>query len=601
MMSRLSLAEKYEQAKKENTTHYLRGSPVLTNSRRLPEENPSLAKYTKLEPVRSPDGGRFLTYGLKSYDFKDTKKPRTPYYSDVRKQYKLPGHYGSPIKAISTPLRARRPTRLYKLLPHLPDSRKDTFSHINGVKKDRPWETKQAGGSGILKRFRSFISRFSIEAHEQDDTSYKQLSNSAKGLLDIPRDSEYRLRKAVNFEEAIKTPPRKGIRDAYQIDDLDEVDLGVKLARARQEETRRNREQAELKSKYEEAKREGDDMRESYERKLYLLKRDHEAKEHELTMTIQELSQRASHRYQELGQEKLMEIQSAVLKENESFLIHQKATEDRLALLNKRIELREAELRQKEARIEELAAKIPRKAQSSFLEVAESPIRPDFVGAKTKISRSLETNKEEFELNEATLKQELDTVVQAIRMNDVEVVQFYDIMQRISERILNKREKLSYMETRLLDNLDRLVSSLDEHINYPPRPAGGLRARFVEYSNFFAEFDDLYTTQHATAKQTYNEEVMGGIAESFAKLRKSLFSKLTKRAIHLQDLENQFKREKVSEHNYDDYKVEQVVKILKNKADTLTQQKDTVELLQIHNGLTKKLKDIQTIMENDSQ
>lgn len=604
MVNRLSLAGKYAQFQKEEESKNFQLSPPPLRLRTSLLASPLISRYQKLDRTkRSP-----ITYKYLSYD---STKRASPYVNDVRK-LKVSGQFGSPIKVVSTPMRSKRPSRLYKVLPYreLPrrTGRTEFTNHSYGVRKDRAWEEKKTGrpsNGGIFNRFRQFISKFSIEAHEQDNTDYKTLSESAKGLLDIPEmPVEEPIRRTVNFEDVrVKTPPDR--RNVYPLDDVDEVDTRVRLAKNVREEERRSAEQRELRALIEEERSKSKAMRERYERQLSLMKQEHEDSIQSLSLKIRELSRKASERYNEISHEKLVEIQNTVLKENESFLIHQKATEELFENLQKRIEQRETELDKREERLQELTSKLHQPKEKSqedtVLEMVTSSPKIDQLVDRIKISRIIDQYKHEYDSTAVALRLDLETVSESIRTNELEVIRFYDTMQRISEKILQKKDRPSHSEKKLLDNLERLVASLDEHINHPPKPNEELTARFEEYSGFFNDFNATYSKSYLKAKRVYNDEILDGISESFAKLKSSLFGKFVKRATLLRDLDSQFQRVRVDEFDYVNYKVEQVVKILQRRTEALAQQKNTVDMLQSLNVLLKKLNDIRVILDNHQE
>lgn len=524
-----------------------------------------------------------------------TKYPELDLERPVKTE-KLPGLYGSPIKSLSyTPRRYRRPTRLYKVL-ELPAKFK--------VSKDRPWMDRKGPvatkkkSDGIFLHLRSFLSKFSVDAHEKSDTDYLELQRLAAKLFrnDTLGDND---KNTVDLDKLLI--PR-GARTTYA-DEFDQVDSSVQNAKTRREESKAKREKEEYNRIIEQQRQEKQSTVEEYERKLYLMERDFEARTHALQEKVRDLERSANNGRQRLAESELDELRKSVEKENEHFLLHRREAERVMQERQDELNRRESEISKREAKVDKMVADL-RKNDAGPYPTSEGDVEDPAVSLPRLMKRAqakseFDRNHREFSLEEESLRDEEKSVARSIRANDEDVISFYDLIQSITERIL-KKERLSVSEERLLEKVQGLLKSLDHHAGETAKQID-FASKMNEYAAFFGKFDGLFARNVLKAKETYTTEVLLGIERAFVNLRKNLYGSLSRRATALKELDAKYDDLKVTQSNYSDYRVEQVVGILDARTQLLSRQRHTVEMLKQLNELTRKLHNVATVLANQKE
>ncbi|OVF07905.1 hypothetical protein A9F13_10g00253 [Clavispora lusitaniae] len=561
MAKRLSLAEKYAQSKQSTTT-------------KSPES--SIKHYTLLRsPYRRRSPKKF-TYSPKLQNLTSQipeLKPHIPESNNIQ----INGNWKarSPIRPIKkpillTPNRIKRTSSLYKVLPY---ESNNLNLGTNGIRKDRSWRSKKDSSQGLVRegvfqKLKNFLSKFSLEEQERKNLEFEALRESAKNVLSFP----------VNERSQMENESPLRSRRRFQDDD-DEVDAMVQKAKLQLEKNKRSEEKQELLQIIEKEKLERKNLQEDYERRIYLMEQTHKARIQELSQEIENLTYKASSHYQEIEAQRLKELESSVMKENESFLLQQKENEERLQLIRARFERKEEELKAKEERLEEMKKEIEnsRREMNNVPATKQSSIAPITVHRTSSFSVLEEEGANGTQVND--LATDVETINRASKINEIQVINFYDMMQKISERIIQKETDFSPNERRLLESLEEIVNSLDEHMSISPTDQDEYTTKLDEYSSFFDKFNPLLKENPQQARQTYNRTTLKGIEESFERLSKSLKRKLTKRAFQLRDLESQYDKTRISEYDYNQPKIDQAVQVLKRKTILIAQQKKTISLL----------------------
>lgn len=543
---------------------------------------PSLAeKYAQHKTARYGSGTSSLSRASELH-YRDTHRsirdpsPLRPSYAELlrpKRDSKVPGLFDSPIRTLdSITRRTTRPLSLFKTQPESSPFR---------VTKSRPWAEKKS--SSLFLLLGKFLTKFSLET--RDD--YKELRESAN----IPYAAKPRETHTVALQDLLQPKYR---RDALDAEDLDEVDIRVQKAKLEREERRAKKERDELQKIIDEQRIEALEKKEKYERKLYLMEQDFEARTQQLREQIRDLTLRASFRSDQIALEKLEELQKAVLKDNESFLLHKRESELALSERTRELDRRAEELSRREAKLQSMLKTYEKEPPSSGIDADESATSLPQLVNRVQIRGHLERNMRDFEVEEDSLQQEERQVLRHVKNNEEDVIAFYDTIQSIMERILGKEEKLTPGEERLLQKVQSLVTSL-EHSELKQEE---LAVKLSDYSDFFAKFDELFARDVALARTTYDPLILRKIEDGFAKLRKTLYARLAKRTASLSELDEKFDKIKVTRLNYSDQRVERVVELLNARTQQLLHQRRTVDLLKQLNELTRKLHNIQAILRN---
>lgn len=582
MAKRLSLAEKYAISKQNDTQ-----SPKLSP---IQPFNSILSPIRQNERIRlspSPKARKLAPEipELKPY----SPKPRFSDDSVYRWESR------SPIRsvrktALLSPNRTKPISLLYKILPYqLSPNRHFESSRIT---KDRSFLTRRQNSldsksrEGIFLRFKSFLNKFSLDEQERSNSQLEELRESARRAVPL---------EDINTDRKVELDNLIGRKRKLSSADFDEVDSIVQRAKSRLEENRRNREKDDLLRSLENEKFERKNLQEAYERQLHNMELSHKAKIYELTNEIEDLTYKANNRLREFERRKLRELEDSVMKGNESFLLQHRENEERLQLLQAQVKQKEEELKLREERVKALELEGSRRATQEEAEKAD--VLSFSEGAYDTSSPKIERKGTS---NEGILRKEEEETEKAADMYEFQVINFYDTMQRISEQILSKQTDLKPEEQSLLDSLENIVKSLDEHINVRSKDLSGYEAKLEEYSRFFEEFNTVYAESPSQARKKYSSSVLSAIKASFDRLNKSLHSRLIKKAQHLRDLEAKFIQVKITEQDYNQYRIDCAVRILKGKADIILQQKRTISLLQHLSRLTKRISEIQEVVQPET-
>lgn len=608
MAKKLSLADKYAQYK--------------GNSLARSERN----KYTNYRPKPPVSPIR-----------KDLAKPKYPHLEQWKKEPKLPGLFGSPIKALfSSPSSTKRPSSIYKVLPFLP--RKFTRNDLDTsyrIQKDRSWLNSKTGNprskqTGLFVKLRGFLSSLKFDSANEE---LKTLTASAKEVLKIPSQES----RTVSLDE-LGIPRRARQFDDYK--DFDEVDANVQLAKERLQRDKSRKENLRLEEKIRELETEIKTLREQHERELYLAKADNKAQILDLNEKVTHLSSMASSRYQEIEREKLQEIENAVMRENESFLIYQKETEKVFEEMKRKLDDKDQHLQNSEERLEarekaliqkekELADKLrmfeeqeqkwrdtriqalqkeTRKPQRSehIPHHTDGAISDENLNGRIRVSkedalsldvqRALQESQAQYDTEMAVLNQEKDLVSEMIRKNDTQVIEILDTMQRISEVISANAASMTVSDKNVLYKLEEFVETLGDNTVTTSAALDQCLEKFKEYRVYFDEFQAIFADDRDKAAQLYGEYKLMGIESSFAKLKKSITGKIAKRTHQIRELQTQIDRAAISESNYSVYSIEVAANGAKKRADLLKLQDGAVTTLHELALLQKTLNDMQTLM-----
>lgn len=579
MAKRLSLAEKYAISK-QNDPEPAKLSPIKPFSSILSPIRQN--GHSRFSP--SPKPGRLTSEipELKPYKSRPTLngdslnhrwEPRSPIRS-FRKT------------ALLSPNRIKQTSQLYNIMPHQLSPRR--YLERNRVSKDRSWLDRKQNSygskpkEGVFLRFKSFLNKFSLEEQEHKGPDFEALKESVLNV--VPSDTIFR--------PEVELGNLTGRKRALSSADFDEVDTIVQKTKARLQENQRNSEKKELVQSIEREKLERENLEKTYERQIYIMEQKHMAKIHELTGEIEDLTYKANIRLRDLDRQKLRELENSVMKDNETFLLQHRENEERLQLMKTQIEQKEEELKLREKNVEKMEIQYLRnKSQERqnerdlliFSEGAYDTSSPKIERKESTVEEILPTEEEEIE--------------RAADMYEFQVINFYDTMQRISEQIIRKQTGLTTQEQTLLESLENIVKSLDEHINVRPHDLDGYEAKLEEYSRFFEEFNSVYAQNPTNARKKYRGSVLSAIKTSFDRLTESLNSRLLRKAKHLRDLESNFARVKITDQDYSQYRINRAVRILKGKADIIFQQKRNIALLNHLRKLTQRISEIQGVVQ----
>lgn len=554
MAKRLSLAEKYARAKQNDggkaTLPTLRSYDSITSSPRLNigtrvSPSPTAERFKSAIPELKPHSPK-IQFNRGVNDDWFSKISSTPF----------------PKKTILlSPNRTKQPSRRYNTTTyHLSPSRHLERSRVS---KDRGWLDRRQNSlgkkpqDGMLLRFKSFLNKFSLDDQQRYDPEFEALKQSAQ--IVIP---SYGIdQNNIELDDLLR-------RKRKLSGDFDEVDSIVQRTKSRLDEQQRTRGEEEFLELLKKEKLERQHLQETHQRQIQLLKRAHEDETHQLTREIEELRYQSTLKQREFERRKMQELEDLVKKNNETFLLQHKENETRLKMLTTEMERKEKELNMRERKLKktELENKLqtPRRASIAFSEGS-------FDTSSPKINRKdLYTHKIQL-TEEEEIERAADTY-------EFQVINFYDMMQKLSEGILQKQTVTPEEQTLLL-HIERIVTSLDEHINVRPKDQDVHETKLAEYSRFFDEFDAAYSLSPTQAREKYSISVLSAIWDSFDSLTQSLNARLVKKAQHLRDLEKNFSEISITEDDYNQTRINRAVRILKGKATMIVLLKRTIALL----------------------
>lgn len=508
-------------------------------------------------------------------------------FDEAKQKPTLPGLFGSPIKSFrATPSSTTRPISIYKMLPYLP-SKPSARTSVNErytptrVLKDRSWlHNRPHGGQsklkleGLLAKLRGLIPSFDFSSHND---LIKMLSSSAKEVLDIPKLD---VRSTVLHDQLVA--PR--FNKAAYYGEFDEVDASVQLAKNRIANERRRREEIEHTEAIGKLENEICLLKEQHGREVYLMKADHEAKVSELNSRIQDLTNIVNSRRTELEREKLHEFENTVLQNNESFLVYQRETEEKLEQHSRDLEVKERELARKESELELLLrrekAKIVQDHAGSFL---RGPANERIETPDKNIEQHIQRPAESMDI-------EREEISKAIRVNDKHILNLYDIMQKVSERIMSEPQS-SQSDTKILNKLEELVLTLDQQ----DKPAESrYEARLRDYDAYLDTYDPLFSQNKSWAGEQYDTEKLENIGDFFNELKERIEAKVAKRKQQIHGLQQQIELASISDSVREVGEIQAAASAMKKTAKLLSQQEVAVSLLQQLAKLQGKLKNIQT-------
>lgn len=529
--------------------------------------------YTRPERPKEAVLPRKHTFSPYSYDL--SSRFRDSRLQD-RLRDKLPGLFGSPIKTIySSPSRTKRPLSIYKVLPYLA---RESWNETSRVNK-RTWldRDQQSKKEGILGRLRGFLSRL----HSESNTSeFQRLSQSAKDVLKIPPEEK----STVSLDELLA--PRQN-RTSEIFRDYDEVDSSVQLARQKLEDAQNREKKDNVDVLVQQQRQEITQLKEQYERQIYLAKLDHEAHIHKLNDEIDRLSDSVSVKH-DTERERLEELQNSVLRDNESFLVYQRETERMFEDMKRRLEQREQMLNEREERLDERDRKAADEAK--LKEETSKRAKTEYTKENARKQRlaldSNDTGPGNLDSYLANAKSEIAKMSQE---NDLRSIDFFDTMQKISQEIVSNGA-FSGSQGEVLQKMEELVNAFDGK-QQPPPDAYGLK--LAEYDAYFDGFVRIASRNTDEARQVYSQQKLSGIEQSFKKLQRSLEQRMAKRSIQITDLQKRLARSIVSELNYSVDSIEQTAQGIKKLEELVSFQKRTVSTLEHLALLFTKLQEVQ--------
>lgn len=474
------------------------------------------------------------------------------------------------------------------MLPYLPmrnslpikSTIKSTFrpslnERYSKIQKDRSWlnsrkKDNKLKPGGIMSRLRGLIPNLSLQ-----NESIKSLSASAKEVLKIPNMSRSDDKSTVSVDLLIA--PRYSQSAVFG--EFDEVDAGVQLAKNKIANKRMRREDAEQKEAMEKLENELRTVKEKHERELYLVRADHEAKLAELSSQIAELTALANAKRSEIEREKLLEIENTVLQNNESFLVYQRETEEKLEQQSRDLQAKERELARKERDIESLLAREREDERREKRFATQSQKIPE-LNPKSLLPSGSATVSKDALLD--AMKQQLAT---AVKINDENTLKLYDTMQKVSERIMSEP---SQSDTNVLLQLEEWVKTLDQP---PEEPRNRFAAILQEYETYFDKFGDLFSQDPSRARKVYDTDKLNKMIEFFQELREKLESKFTRKQAELKSLRE--RTELVSVDAVRDVRVIRIAaKDTKRAANLLAQQETLISNLEKLAELQNKARQI---------
>lgn len=466
----------------------------------------------------------------------------------------------SPIKILRGSAVTRGVPSLYRRnSPNRTYKRPET----HGISKTRKWlENKDASSrESLLKKESVFLKLrlYLTLLSSTDDNEYKQLSESA-GLTRPEKVSETPGR--VSFDPSLF---QRRYTSWDKINERDEVDEEVKKAKAREEVKSLQDRIHELEQLLTQERAQWLDTRESLERELYLAKQDHEAVVHTLRQEVKGLEFRASRRFKDLEREKLADLRTEVLRENESFLKQQN--------------IREQNLRKREEQLEERALALDKQRIGLEKREIDVKLREEFLA---KAEARLKARQEED--REGSIRERIQDAEAKIRKNEEDQKRFRDIVDAVAEDTRNMRDhNLRLRLTNLITPPDegKKANSLDKW-----------EALFKDYDEYFQTFESLKSDLRGTGM--YDMASLEQIEQNFKQLQIELKDKIQKRDFRISQLDTLIRKSWVKRYDFDIVKAERIAQYLKNRDALCEKQRTNYKILQTLSDFESKLKSLQS-------
>lgn len=452
----------------------------------------------------------------------------------------------SPIRSISllpyTPSKLQ-PTKLYKLFNDSTPVNKGILITNRNRRHDGKNRKVAAleDSKGIFSRLRSFLVKFSLSSHEDDQTDLNLLRKSAKNVLNVDESPENKGNKRVWFEkDDHKEIKRRDISFEEPRDLVDEATI----------QKRRHYESEQTSNRFEELrdiiKREKDNnerLRSKYDDRIKSLKIEFDKCTEELNQQILVLQNRARLHVDELEKTKLEQLERELFKEHEKFLVKQKEQEQELSKEKRRLQTLEYELNSKRNKLENDLATLKKDRKEIMQQKLEISLKrknldelnernlqltnnrkTNNFGPNDVVVTRLGLNQERYKQERKLLNEEKRIIKSDLDANENDYVQFFEKLIDISQSIL--REGDTHKEY-ILNDFETLLESL----NTKDMPKNllikfeSIKAKFAEYLNAFHRFRLAYARLEAQdIGEEYNIDNLIEIRSLFTRLTES-FSK----------------------------------------------------------------------------
>lgn len=573
-------------------------------------------RYSYISPLKY-DGNsehRRSNVGRYNVDNQPTYASHIPIHNN--RQENRSQYTDSPIKSLSvlpyTPSKLR-PNKLYKIF-------NDTTPRNKGIlikNKDRKYNSKWGKGSaldrqkGIFGRLRSFLTKFSLSNHEHDDTNLRLLRNSAKSVLNVKEQPEYREQKRVWFEQNESPLVQEPVFE------VPSPSTNIVMSSNHQSEL--------MKSQFDELheiiKRErlkNNSIREHYQKQIELLENASEKRMEELMKQISGLQGQVNLNADNIEKSKIDELEISLIKEHEKFLINQKTQERQLEKERQRVQELERDLHIQKDKLEVELEKLKKK-RTTVLEngskVSSNKDEFDELDDKRRrllhdiksikpstdvLIRRLNLNKQKYQQRRKLLLKEKLNIQSDLQSNEHEYVMFFEELIEISQSMLHRND--SHMQF-LLKDIEILLESLNmqDLSKYLARNFQRVEHKFNEYLKVFQAFKQLYNRQeYQTITIDYSIESLMEIKGLFIKLHDSFGKSIYKKRNRIQGMNHTISSLQLNLVNATtsgkNYRI--LAKTFQRRSDILNEMKVLNGLLISLSLLLKQLDEILILLEH---
>ncbi|CUM66714.1 uncharacterized protein PRCAT00004392001 [Priceomyces carsonii] len=228
---------------------------------------------------------------------------------------------GSPIKSLSsqfTPSKVK-PNSLYKLLNTTPRSKRSVLTNRNGRKytSKSPLPTER---KGLFNKLRNYLTKFSLNKIEMDDSSLNQLKNSAQNVLKTEFDPK--IRKKVTFDSDI------GLREPDL--DNDFVDDVIRKKESQNYSSAMSTRLTTLQDVVFREKSKNEALQRKFEQQISDLEDKYKVQIDSLRKVIERLKDESASMKDNLEQSIRLDFEEALFQKHELSLIEQKRKEREL-------------------------------------------------------------------------------------------------------------------------------------------------------------------------------------------------------------------------------------------------------------------------------
>lgn len=516
-MAKPSLAEKYALRKSQTT--------AANNS--LPEITSQKFTGAQISPKEYPKVASSRKLLAEKYELRNVAKPR---------DLQIPGAFGLPIKRLFvSPLRSQNMAlqQLYKVLKSpgkYTPKRLYTMDNLGEYKVGKRTSTGTRVGQ-IARKITGFFASLNANKMSDSETTEPSLYSRPEGELGLEMALDSRSMKsytdtksALQFpRELAKVSPSKPV-----LEDIDEVDLTMRENKHRQEQRRLENEIRKLEQQLLEQLYLAQQLKQQYERKLYLQQKDYEAQLHALNEEAK-LSQPPTEELE--ADQTFSEIRpKASASQNEDVLVQQ-------SQLQAGLEERSRIIAEKEAIIAAREQELIKKSYS--LNEKPTPPKEHFVAYRqflpdnTPFILPFDAQKEPSPLAESGSSKTNETKPNS---RDGQVLSVCEDVQNMIQVLIQLKLVSENVKREMLFSLRLAEKELQN--TQSPKLSSTLK-KLEELRGFLGQFDTCMENSPQDAQRVYNEEKLEGMMDALWTLKNHSEEKSRARARQVKKYDRQ--------------------------------------------------------------